>query len=126
MDDKRIEDMLRECWTPAEPDGMRERVLRRGREAMAREGTRRPALLGFGWKPALALLALLTILVSGVYDNAYQSRISAMAEGPDSGMMPSATCRVDMMSNRYELDRLLAQSTAGYGLFDDIGGRHTL
>ncbi|MHB1456573.1 MAG: hypothetical protein ACYC0V_06630 [Armatimonadota bacterium] len=124
MDDKHLEDMLRECWTPAESDGMQERVLARSIEALG-HGKRRPALM-LGWRPALALMGILTVLVTGAFDKANQSRITAMVEGPNAGMMPSTTCKVDFLSSRYRLDRLLAQSSAEYGLTDNMEGSGTL
>jgi len=68
MDDKHLEDMLRECWTPAESDGMQERVLTRSIEAL--EHGRRPPALMLGWRPALALMGILTIRVTGAFTRA--------------------------------------------------------
>lgn len=126
MNDKRIEEMLRECWTPQEPDGMRDRVLRRSREELPRRNSRRPVFGFIGWKPALVGLAFLVIIVTGLLDGMYQGRINAMVDGSNPGTMPSAMCKIDLMSRKYELDRLLAQTDAGYGLLYDIEGNGTL
>ncbi|MHB1000724.1 MAG: hypothetical protein ACYC27_15900 [Armatimonadota bacterium] len=126
MNDKRIEEMLQTSWTPQEPDGMRDRILRQTREELSRKKNRRPLFGVIGWKPALVGLAILTILVTGAFDSMYQSRISAMVDGSNPGMIPSAMCKVDLMNRKYELDRLLAMTDAGYGLLDDIEGNGTL
>lgn len=124
MDDKHLEDMLRECWTPAESDGMQERILARSIEALG-HGKRRPARV-LGWRPALVLMGILTVLVTGAFDRANQSRITVMVEGPNAGMLQSTTCEADIISNSHEIDRLFAQASVGYGLADDIDGGGTL
>jgi len=83
-------------------------------------------LLMLGWRPAFSLMVIIIILVTGTFDRANQSRITAMVEGPNAGMMPSTTCEADILSNNYEIDRLLAQAAVEYGLADDIDGGGTL
>ena len=81
MDDKHIEDMLRDSWSPEPPEGMRERVLGRARQELP---ARRAGwgLLGMsGWKLAFASLCLLTILVSNLADSARQVRLAALMDG---------------------------------------------
>lgn len=83
-------------------------------------------LLMLRWRPVFSLMVIIVILVTGAFDNANQSYITAMVEGPNAGMMPSTACKVDFLSSRYRLDRLLAQSSAEYGLTDDMEGGGTL
>lgn len=83
-------------------------------------------LLMLRWRPAFSLMVVLVILAAGVFDRANESRITAMVEGPNAGMMQSTTCKVDFLSNRYRLDHLLAQSSAEFNLTDDMEGGGTL
>ena len=79
MDDKRIEDMLRESWQPQPPEGMRERVLGRANREVER-GSRR-TWFPLGWRTALATLGVFVIVLSVISDSARQSRLAALANG---------------------------------------------
>ena len=74
MDDKRIEDILRESWSPEPPDGMRERVLRKSRQQVAR----RPSRIRFTWRMALAGLGIAIVVGSNLADRSTQSRMAVM------------------------------------------------
>ena len=74
MDDKRIEDMLRQSWQPQPPAGMRERVLgRANREAERRTRCR---WLPLSWRTAFAALGVLIVTLSAISDSARQSRLA--------------------------------------------------
>ncbi len=126
MDDKQIEEKLRASWMPQEPDGMRDRILRQTRNELHRVNNRRPIFGLCRWKPVFAGLAILIILTTGIFDSIYRSRISAMVEGFNYGMMPSSICLVDLRDSKYELDRLLAMTDTGNGLLGDIEGNGAL
>ena len=118
MDDRRIEDMLRECRTPKPPDGMRERVLRRSREELARQRTNRPLLWMSRWKLALASLGILVILATNISDYARQSRLSAMIDGSRPGMSQRVTIEKSLIKKKLEMNRLLVESPSGEYPFD--------
>ena len=78
MDDRRIEDVLRDSWQPMPPDGMRDRTLRLARKELARrQGGRR--ILGMGWwKIALPALGIMIVILTNVADSRLEERIDAM------------------------------------------------
>ena len=78
MDDKRVEKILKESWSPNPPDGMRERILRRGREELAPK-RRIPWITN--WKPVLAAAAVLLVILTNFSDYRSQARISALMDG---------------------------------------------
>lgn len=126
MDDKRIEDMLKEGWKDAEPAGMRDRILRRCREEASLRSRRHPLAFLLGWKPALAGLALLIIMASSLYDGSCQNRIALMMDMPDAISTPYAICGIDSINSKFQLDRLLASQSVGYDMFDDMKGNGIL
>ena len=108
MDDSRIEEMLRESCSRATPEGMRERVLGRAREELARgRAGRRPWILN--WKPALAALAVLIIMSANVSDALRQSRLDAMMDGMSTQMTPVQM--ESLRSKRRAIEDLLALNT---------------
>lgn len=110
MDDKRIEEMLRESWATQPPDGMRERTLRRARAELRRR--RRPAILQ--WKPLLASLAVLILLATGISDHCRQSRLSLMVgSSPSKIVMPPEG---NWLKWRREMERSLALVSPDTGL----------
>lgn len=108
MDDKHVEDMIREQWSSEPPEGMKERVLRRSRQELALR-TRRGRLTGLlRWKPLLAALAVLSIVGTGLSDHFRQERISAM-----TGIDPSVRAEWNadaVLEQRREMERFLAQT----------------
>jgi hypothetical protein len=78
MNDERIENILRESWNPEPPEGMRERVLRKGRLELNR-GSRHALVIPINrWKLALVGLAILTVFLTNVSDYARQKRVTEM------------------------------------------------
>lgn len=126
MDDKHIEDMLKEGWTDTEPDGMRERILKRCREESLRKSRKHSLAFLIGWKPALVGLALLIVLVSGIYDSSCQNRIAMMMDMPDTMPAPYAICGIDGINSKFQLDRLLASQAIGNDIFKDMKGNDLL
>jgi hypothetical protein len=120
MDDKRIEDMLRESWTPMEPEGMRDRVLRCSRQELpcnphhVSRGRLRSAVPY--WKAGLVALGVLIILLSNVAESARQNRISAMTFG--SGTADTSMCRESPFTRKLEMEKYYAQALAGERLLD--------
>lgn len=88
MDDKHIEDLLRESWSPCPPDGMRDRILRNSRSELARN---RHPKLHTNWKFALVTLSVFIVLATDISDYARQNRLSNMVGGPPSGAQVSPT-----------------------------------
>ncbi len=112
MDDKRMEGMLRESWSSEPPDGMRERVLRRARAELSR--ATRPAI--FQWKPLLATLAIIVVLVTNVSDHCRQSRMTAMMGG-ESLKITAPLDPASLLLQRRAVEGLLAQvpTDGGFG-----------
>ena len=109
MDDRRLEELLRDSWSPLPPEGMRERVLRRSREELAR---RRPRIAWLvGWKPALAAVAVLFVLMMNISDYATSRRIAALTDGVTTKITAPAGPDT-MLRQRMEMAELLAQAPA--------------
>jgi len=113
MDDKHIEDMLRDSWSPEPPEGMRERVLGRAREELlARKAGR--GLRGInGWKLAFASLALFAILVSNLVEYARQERLAAMMDGvtrPQVTVLTYGNRCASLLASSADLDECIAVS----------------
>lgn len=73
MDDKRIEDMLRDSWQPEPPGGMRDRTLRLARKELAGRQSR---ILGISrWKLALAALGIAIVLLTNAANSRVDKRI---------------------------------------------------
>lgn len=68
MDDKRIEEMLRECWQPEPPNGLRDKVFRQNvqRCPISR------------WKLALAGIGVAVVILSGLDDSARGDRLACL------------------------------------------------
>ena len=113
MDDKRTEGMLRESWAPEPPEGMRERVLRRARAELGQPT--RPAI--FQWKPLLATLAIIVVLVTNVSDHCRQSRMTAMMDGFSHQRMAAPLDPASLLLQRRAVEGLLAQvpTDGGFG-----------
>ena len=73
MDDRRIEELLRDDWQVQPPDGMRERVLNQARGESARERSK-PTIIGMNrWSAALASLGIVLVVLTTVSDHARHS-----------------------------------------------------
>jgi len=90
MDDKQIENLLRESWKPDPPDGMRERVLRNSRQALAKEQSGRSLGLISHWRFALLGMSILLILLMNLSDYSRERRLSAIicARAPSGQVSP--------------------------------------
>ena len=111
-DETRIEQLLRDAWSPEPPDGLRGRVLRRAQEETA--GARRmyTRLRLSPWKLALAGLGLALVVLSNLSDGARDARIAAMVEGGRSGGNPLVVRKQDSAQWAREVDKLLALASS--------------
>jgi len=121
MDDKRMEGMLRESWSPEPPDGMRERVLRRARAELGQPT--RPAI--FQWKPLLATLAIVIVLLTNISDQCRQSRLAAMTDGFSHQRM-TAPQGGYWLQRRKEIEKSLALAPEDGSFFDGSEGDELL
>ncbi len=79
MEDKRIEELLRESWNPEPPDGMRDRVLNRARRELTR-----PLFWFPRWQAACVSAALAVVLACNLMAAAQESRIAALVQSDGS------------------------------------------
>ena len=123
MDDRRIEKMLRESWSPEPPNGMKQRIIQRNREELARQRSRRPAFRISRWKPLLASMAILFVILANVSDRAAQSRLAKMMDGrPANSAITPCAAEGGLFARHRELRRMLALSPRDGGLPDDLEG----
>jgi len=105
MNDNRIEEILKESWSPHPPDGMKERILRRSREEIAHKRTW--VFPVANWKSALTTAAVLVIVFTNVSDYQCQKRIAAMMDGSKSRL--TAPLNADsLLAQRREMEELFA------------------
>ncbi|HET6383193.1 MAG TPA: hypothetical protein VFJ58_07365 [Armatimonadota bacterium] len=101
-----IEEIIRDAWSPAMPEGMRERVLQRAREqyveAARMNSTRRRWIL---W---LAAAAIAFVLMANLIDSARSARLSVVVGLPDVET-PTASSP-GILEQRRQMERLLALS----------------
>jgi len=109
MDDKRLEDTLRESWRPELPDGMRERVLRAARQGLL--SANRPRLRIPRWKPLLAGIAIVIVLSTSIANHQVEVRLAALTDGHPT---TSITAPADggFLRHRREIARMLALTPA--------------
>lgn len=73
MNDKDIEQMLRESCSPQMPEGMRERVLRKSFDSLE---CRPPRRIANRWKPILACAAVLFVILANISDTMVQNKLA--------------------------------------------------
>ena len=108
MDDKRIEELLRESWSPKPPEGMRERVLRRSREELRQT---RPTRIG--WRPIFATIAIVMVLGTGISDHCRQVRLAELMDGASPTKMSAPFDPSSLLKQRQQIESLLAMTPAG-------------
>ena len=119
MNDKRIEEMLKDSWSPNPPDGMKERILRRSREEIARKHASRWTFCIANWKPVMAAIAILLVIITNISDYRCQERISAMMDG--SPQRITAPISADsLLARKHRMEELLARLPAD-GNFEKEG-----
>lgn len=121
MDDKRIEETLRESWKPEMPDGMRERVLRAARQGLL--SAHRPRLRFPRWKPLLAGIAIVIVLSTSIANHQVETRLAALTDGH-----PAMTAPADggFLRHRCEIARMLALTPADARGGEQSNGDDTL
>ena len=107
MEDKRMEELLRQSWQPKPPEGMRERVLRRSREEF-----RRSRWAKVGWRPVFATIAILMVLSTGISDHCRQIRLAQLMDGA-SPKMSAPFDPSSLLKQRKQIESLLAVLPAG-------------
>ena len=107
MEDKKIEELLRESWSPKPPEGMRERVLRRSREELRQS---RPTKVG--WRPVFVTIAILMVLGTGISDHCRQVRMARMMDGA-SPKMSTPFDLSSLLKQRKQIESLLAVLPTG-------------
>jgi hypothetical protein len=123
MDDKRIEDMFRESRQPEPPDGMRDRVLRAARQELVR--SRRPGIHLLRWKPLLASLAALIVLLTNIADQHVQTRLAVLTDGHSKTNITAPVNR-DFLRQRREIADMLALNPADVPVGKQSKGDDTL
>lgn len=118
MDDRRIEETLRELWRPEPPEGMRERVLRRSRQELERRRDSRTVWRFALRKSAFAALALAVVLAVNVSDHYRQERMSALTQATYAEALPGGLLR-----QRRDMEKLLAQYAPDYRPVENGGER---
>jgi len=105
MDDRKIEELLKESWSPRPPDGMGENVLRRARA----EGGRSWFAVN-RWKLAFACGWLIVVLLAGALNRTQEARITGMVLGGKSPGI-SAPAPMDMDQWRRNIEGLLVMAS---------------
>ena len=83
MDNKHIEDILRQSWSPEPPDRLREKVLRSSMEPASR--IRR-------WKLAFVGLGVAVVILANTLDYARGNRLTALINNIRSSMSQQDLC----------------------------------
>lgn len=108
MNDRPLEDMLRNVWRPEPPNGMRDRVLRHARMELAKPKPGR--VFGISrWRLALVGIGLAIVIFTNVSDSVRQYHLSAMISG-DTPAATVARGKSSIFETRREIERMLAQS----------------
>jgi hypothetical protein len=123
MDDKRIEEMLRESLSPS--DDAMTRLERRARQELTAKRSGRPAYGFLTWRTALATLGILVIIMSSVIDGSRQKRITLMTGGGHSSMMCDLK-KGSFLERKREMESLLARVPADHLLQEELKGNDTL
>ncbi len=107
MDDKRIEEILRESCDVDMPQGMKDRVMRSARQELAHHNSRRFAPR---WKPVLVSMALAIVLLTNIMDGLTQAHLTKLVGGSSSIGM-SAPLDLRALLRQHNADALLAMYT---------------
>lgn len=82
MDNKHVEDKLRNTLQVKLPPGMRDRILRQARQSR----TDRPIFGMSRWKAAFVALSLMIIAFTGISEHGRGERIAALTGGSNSSV----------------------------------------
>lgn len=109
MDDKRMEETLRESWQLETPDGMRERVLRSARQGLLSANS--PRVRVPRWKPLLAGIAVAIVLSTSIANYQVEARLAALTDGHPTTSITSPAGD-GFFRHRREIARMLALTPA--------------
>ena len=78
MENREIEELLRESWQPEPPEGMRERVMNRARRELHRRTFLFPWPALPRWQAGFAVAGLAVFIACGVSNMARENRLAAL------------------------------------------------
>ena len=89
MEDREIEELLRESWQPEPPEGMRDRVISRAKRELGRRILWFPRLVIPRWQVGLAVAALVIVIACGISNTARENRLASLesSEYPQSRIL---------------------------------------
>lgn len=108
MNDKLIEQKLRESFSPEPPAGMRERVLGRAGQELSPAQSRMRAPWFVNWRLAMATAGVLVVLTGNVSEYARDARLAALT---NSGSAVHSR-GLSIPDRAREIDCLLAANVA--------------
>ena len=124
MEDKQFEEILRESWSPKPPEGMRDRILRHSRQKFS-AGRRRPLFGMLRWKPLLAAVAVVIVMLMGVSEHQRQQRLTTLLDAPPAGATAWNVCK-SLRERQLQIAKLLALAPSDYPLQSDLKGDERL
>lgn len=112
MEDKRIEELLRESWRPEPPEGMRERILNRAGRELSRPLPRFPRPAVPRWQLAFISGSLFVVLACNLLGTAQEARIASLVQS-DGGFsrVAAADRTAALLESRAEISKLLTDSS---------------
>lgn len=115
MEDRRIEDLLRQSWNPEPPEGMRERVLRRGREELSRKRCHWWGMSPFTWKLVFASVGVVLVVFSFVAEVVRESRIHSLSNGLPPARVICTEHPGNLLERRKSIDYYIVIASLGTG-----------
>lgn len=112
MNDKHIEDILRESWSPEPPEGMRERILRRGRVELLHEKDNKRRRW-FTWRTAMVAAGIVTVLLTNLADMSTRSKVAEMTKQASPQCFTTVAQRpISLGQWRYSMNEYLSSNKA--------------
>jgi hypothetical protein len=114
MDDRRIEDLLRESWKPEPPDGMRERVMERAKPELTRGWFWFPRFSIPRWQLGFAAAVLLIVAGLSVSNSAREARLAALESCQEAPVRVMVAQRpMTFAEERIQLYKMLRDPACG-------------
>lgn len=95
MDDKRIEDLLRNTLRATPPEGMRDSTLRPARLELKKRQAKSRMLGVSSWKAALTVCSVLIAILTNISNSARQERIGEMVCRPSASAPRTQIAQAD-------------------------------